>query len=296
MVIDIHVHTRNKPGPTRKGTGQSYATPEQLIEMYDEVGIDRAVILPGTNPECAFHIQSVQEVLEICEQWPDRFIPFCNIHPQQVANDPDADLGHIMRWCKDAGCRGIGEVTANIPFDDPLVENLFAHAQDLQMPVTFHVATQVGGTYGLVDDLNLPRFEAAVQKFPDLVFLCHSQAFWSEISGDVTEENRGGYPKGPVVEGGKAAELILNHENVYGDLSAGSGFNAVSRDPEFGYWFLEAAQDKLLFGTDVCAPKNRDDVLVYLKNFLDEALEDGNISQTVYDKITCDNAVRLLGL
>ena len=296
MVIDIHVHTRNKPGPTRRGTGQTYATPEQLIEMYDEVGIDRAVILPGTNPECSFHIQSIQDALDICEQYPERFIPFCNIHPQQVANSPDADLGHVLRWCKDAGCKGIGEVTANMYFDDPLVHNLFAHAQELQMPLTFHVATQVGGTYGLVDDLNLPRFEAAVKKFPDLVFLCHSQAFWSEISGDVTDENRGGYPEGPVVTGGKAAELILNNDNVYGDLSAGSGFNAISRDPEFGYRFLEEAQDKLLFGTDVCAPKNRYDVLINLKNFMDEALADGNISRTVYDKVTCDNAVRLLGL
>ena len=296
MVIDIHVHTRHHPGPNRPGTDQTYATPEQLIEMYDEVGIDKAVILPGSNPECSHHIQSVQDVLEICEMYPDRFIPFCNVHPRQVGNSPDADLGHLLRWFKDAGCRGIGEVTANMPVPHPMVQNLFHHTEEVGLPLTFHVATQEGGTYGLVDDLNLPGFEQSIRDFPDLVFLCHSQAFWSEISGDVTEENRGGYPEGPVVEGGKAAELILNYDNVYGDLSAGSGFNAVSRDPEFGYWFLEEAQDKLLFGTDVCAPKNRDDVLVYLKNFLDEALENGDVSQTVYDKVTCDNAVRLLGL
>ncbi len=296
MVIDVHVHTRNTPGPNRPGTDQTYATPEQLIEMYDDVGIDRAVILPGTNPECSFHIQSVQEVLDICEEYPDRFIPFCNIHPRQVGNSADADLGYLMRWFRDAGCKGIGEVTANMPFDHPMVRNLFHHAEEVGLPVTFHVGTREDGTYGLFDDLHLPRFEQAVTDFPDLVFLCHSQAFWSEISGDVTEENRGIYPDGPVVEGGKAAELILNHDNVYGDLSAGSGFNAISRDPEFGYWFLEEAQDKLLFGTDVCAPKNRNDVLINLKNFLDEALEAGDISQTVYDKVTCDNAVRLLGL
>ncbi len=296
MVIDIHVHTRAIPGPNRKGTDQTYATPEQLIEMYDEVGIDRAVILPGVTPECAFHIQSLQEVLSICERYPDRFIPFCNIDPRQVSNSPDADLGYLMEYYRDAGCKGIGELTANLYFDDPLVENLFAHAERVGLPVTFHVATQKGGTYGLIDDLNLPRFEAAVAKFPDLVFLCHSQAFWSEISGDVTEESRGGYLSGPVTEGGKAAELIRENPNVYGDLSAGSGFNAISRDPEFGYSFLEECQDKLLFGTDVCAPKNRDDVLVNLKNFMDDALKQGNISRTVYDKVMYQNAERLLGL
>ena len=296
MVIDIHVHTRHMPGPNRPGTDQTYATPEQLIEMYDEVGIDRAVILPGCNPENSHHIQSVQDVLQICETYPDRFIPFCNVHPQQVGNSADADLGHLLRWFKDAGCKGIGEVTANMPVDHPLVRNLFHHAEKAGMPLTFHVATQEGGTYGLVDDLNLPGFEQAMRDFSDLIFLCHSQAFWSEISADVTEENRGGYPEGPVTEGGKAAEFILNYDNVYGDLSAGSGFNAVSRDPEFGWWFLEEAQDKLLFGTDVCAPKNRNDVLINLKNFLDQSLADGKISQTVYDKVMGGNAVRLLGL
>jgi len=296
MVIDIHVHTRSTVGPKRFGTDQTYATPEQLIEMYDEVGIDRAVILPGVNPECSHNIQSVQDALDICERYPDRFIPFCNINPRQVRNSPDADLGYLMEYYKDAGCRGIGEVTANLGFDDPLVENLFGHAERVGLPVTFHVATQEGGTYGLIDDLHLPRFEAAVGKFPDLVFLCHSQAFWSEISGDVTEETRGGYPKGPVTEGGKAAELIRSHPKVYGDLSAGSGFNAVSRDPEFGYRFLEECQDKLLFGTDVCAPRNRDDVLINLKNFLEDALAQGHISQTVFDKVMYRNAERLLGL
>jgi predicted TIM-barrel fold metal-dependent hydrolase len=88
----------------------------------------------------------------------------------------------------------------------------------------------------------------------------------------------------------------MNNPNVYGDVSAGSGFNAISRDPQFGYWFLNECQDKLLFGTDVCAPKNRNDVLINLKNFMDEAVRDGHISQDVYDKVMGGNAVRLLGL
>lgn len=92
MSIDTHVHTRDMPGPHRHGSDQSYATPEQLIEMYDEVGIQRAVILPGVAPECAHHIRSVQDVLAICDRYQDRFIPFCNTDPGQLGNSPAADL------------------------------------------------------------------------------------------------------------------------------------------------------------------------------------------------------------
>ncbi len=295
MFIDIHVHTRNKPSPNRYGSDQTYATPEELIEMYDEVGIEKAVILPGINPECAHVVQSNEDAIEIAERYPDRFIAFCNIDPRMIDNSPDADLAYLMEYYRERGCPGVGEVCANLYFDDPLMQNLFYHAEKTGMLLTFHVATRQGGTYGIIDDLNLPRFEKTVERFPELKFLCHSQAFWSEMSGDVSEGTRGGYPKGPVTEGGKVPEL-LHHPNVYGDLSAGSGFNSVSRDPEFGYRFLTEFQDKLCFGTDVCAPSNRDNVLIDLANFLKDALEKGRITQEVFDKIAFENAQRLLGM
>ncbi|HCU34415.1 MAG TPA: hypothetical protein DGT21_02905 [Armatimonadetes bacterium] len=295
MYIDIHVHTSDRPGPNRYGTDETYATPAQLIEMYDEVGIEKAVILPGANPECSHRMNSTIDILDIVREYPDRFIPFCNVDPRNIGNSADADLSYLINYYKDLGCKGIGEVCANLYFDDPLVLNLFDHAQRCQMPVTFHVATKQYGTYGLIDDLHLPRFRRVLEQFPDLTFFCHSQAFWSEISGDVTDEVRGGYPKGPVTPGGAVPE-VLEHPNVYGDLSAGSGHNAVSRDPEFGYAFMEQYQDKLLFGTDVCAPKNRNDVLVWLKQFMEAGLEQGKLSQQAFDKIARGNAVRLLGL
>ena len=115
---------------------------------------------------------------------------------------------------------------------------------DCEMPVLFHVATRDHDTYGLIDDFGLPRFEEAVRKFPGITWLCHSQAWWSFISGDVGEDEWGGYPEGPVVEGGRVVELMRRYPNVYGDLSAGSGFNAVSRDPAFGHWFMNEFQDQ----------------------------------------------------
>ena len=138
----------------------------------------------------------------------------------------------------------------------------------------------------------LPLLEGALRKFPDLRFLGHSQPFWAEISGDLKEEERNSYPKGKVAEGGAVVRLMRECPNLYGDLSAGSGHNAVSRDPDFGYAFMTEFQDRLLFGTDVCDPRNETPLI----GFLNDAVEEGHISRQVYEKIGWMNAEGLLGL
>ena len=296
MYIDIHTHVSLLPDESPRDARTSFLSPEQLIELYDRVGIDRGVLLPIVSPEGSDVIQSTYEILAACCQHPDRLIPFCCIDPRQSVNSPDHDLSAVLNAYKDAGCKGIGEVTANLSFDDPRVTNLFDHAERCGLPVTFHVATRDGNIYGLVDDLGLPRFEAQAASHPDLVFLCHSQTFWAHISADVSLENWGGYPRGPVIEGGRIPELMRRYANIWGDLSAGSGHNAVRRDPEFGYAFLDEFQDRLLFGTDVNQVEHGDSVLTLLKDFLEEGLAAGRIAQTVFDKITHGNAQRLLGV
>jgi len=291
MLIDIHVHTRPDNVPPRAG-GSAFATPEELIAMFDERGIDKAVILPEGSPEAASPGVSVSECLEVVARYPDRFIPFCNIDPRMLTHSPQADFTPMLELYKSLGCKGLGEQTANLPFDNPMMWNLFAHCEACEMPVTFHVATQIGGTYGIYDELGLPRLEETLRRFPKLTFLAHSQAFWSEISGDVTEATRGGYPKGPVAEGGRVVALMREHPSLCGDLSAGSGYNAVSRDPAFGYRFMEEFQDRLFFGTDICSPTNK----TPLVEFLREAGEKGHISPQAHEKIAWKNADRLLGL
>lgn len=296
MFIDDHTHISVLPRDRQSETVATFLTPEQLLELYDEVGIEKGVMLPLVSPEGGDVVQSCYEILEAASRHPDRLIPFCNIDPRLGDNNPGRFLAPIISHYKDLGCKGIGEITANLWFDDPRVENLFDHAEACNMPVMFHVAPRDGCTYGLIDELGLPRFEGQIKKHPNLVFLCHSQAFWSNISADADEDNWGGYPPGPVVEGGRIPELLRKYPNVYGDLSAGSGCNAVSRDPEFGHAFLTEFQDRLLFGTDVNQVSHRDSVLTGLKVFLEGARAEGRISQEVFDKVTHGNAERVLGL
>ena len=296
MFIDIHVHTSNWSDLPWGPGMQCPCTAEQLLAMYDAVGIAKAVLLPLVTPECNILTQSNEEILQVAGRYPGRFIPFCNLDPRLSVNSPTFDFGFVIEHYKGKGCKGIGEVTANLSFDDPRVTNLLDHAERHDLPVLFHVATRDGGMYGLVDDLGLPRFEKQLQSHPGLIFLAHSTSFWSHISADVSAENWGSYPKGPVVRGGRVPELLRRYRNLHGDLSAGSGYNAISRDPGFGYEFLDEFQDQLCFGTDVCQPKNRNDVLVWLKAFLEDGLANGKMTKTAFEKITWQNAARVLKL
>jgi len=291
MFIDIHCHVRRVPGFPRDGK-PAYATPEQLIARYDALGIERGVLLPGVSPEASYQPQSNEEVLAIAAEYAGRFIPFCNVDPRALMNSADAPLGNILRFYRDRGAKGLGEVTANLPILDPMVQNLFGHLQDVGLPVTFHMAAQIGGLYGLYDDPGLPQLERSLMFFPDLEFLGHSQTFWAEIARLDKPADRYGYPDYPVAHEGVVPRLMRQYPNLYGDLSAHSGYNALARDADHAGRFLNEFQDRLLFGTDICAPETP----APLGEFLVGLRDQGHISREVFNKVARENAVRLLNL
>ncbi len=291
--IDIHVHSNKPPGIPRNAAGDTFATPEQLRAMYDQIGVEKGLLLSLIKMEASFDTATTREYQEMYEAHKDLFYWFCNVDPHQGRNTPDTDLSYFLNYYKARGAKGVGEVCTNLPFDDPRMRNLFKHCQRCGMPVTIHIGVRYG-EYGIVDSLGLPGLEKTLRDFPDLQILGHSQRFWSHISGDVNEKNWGGYPAGKVAPGGRIVELMRKYPNLTCDLSAGSGYNAMSRDPEFAYGFMEEFQDRLYYGTDICAPSNITNPMLKLAPFLDEAMENGNISYTVYEKICRGNALKLL--
>lgn len=291
MFIDIHAHIMRADGPALGGT-RPFSLAEELIARFDAVAIEKAVLLPLVSPENVPGVTTVEEVLATCRQYPDRFIPFCNIDPRSMGNTPDAPLGDLLRYYQDLGVKGLGELTSNLPFSDPRVQNLFHHLQEVGLPITFHIATQLGGMYGLQDDAGLPQLEASLQRFPRLKFFGHSQAFWSEIGQIENPGDRGGYPRYPIKAEGAVVRLMRAYHNLYGDLSAGSGCNALGRDLDFAVTFLNEFQDRLFFGTDICqagTPTPLVDLMLKLR-------DEGRISAEVFAKVAKGNAVRELGL
>lgn len=262
----------------------------------DRWGIEKAVVLPLSNSPHGWYLRATTEdVLARTNRFAGRLIPFCQIDPRFGDNSPQTDFGWILAEYKERGCKGMGEVTANMFFDDPMVVNLMKQCGEANLPVLFHAAHCIGGTYGLVDDAGLPRLERLLQAAPDTVFCAHGPAFWSEISADVDDSTRGGYPKGSVAMPGRAAELLDRYPNLYVDLSAHSGYNALTRTPEYGLKFLDRFQDKLLFGTDILSADMGEEAVPII-GFMRDIREDGRISEDAYGKIMHRNAARLLRL
>lgn len=293
MFIDIHVHTSLWQGCPDAG-GETYATPEELFAGYDEIGVERCCVLPEHSPEYARSIQSNGEVLALAAKYPDRIIPFCNFDARMGTNSWNSPLDKMMLYYKEQGCKGIGEVVTNLEFLDPKMQNLFRCAEIADLPVTFHMSPHVGFEYGIVDNPGLPQLEETLRRFPKLKLFAHSQTFWAEMGKLKTIDDRFGYPEGKIEEEGAVPRLMRKYPNLYGDLSAGSGCNALTRDREYAVKFLNEFQDRLFFGTDICQPSMP--TLRPLAQFLNSLLANGEISQSVFNKVARENAIRVLGL
>lgn len=300
MYIDIHSHAYWKPAPFVT----KFFTPEELIAAQDKAGIEKGVLLPVVNSEI-YLPQSNEDILDMCEKYPDRFIPFCNIDPRALTNSPDAPLDKVLQYYKDRGCKGVGEIMCNLEVMNPKVQNLFYCAEKVGLPVIYDGSDQKDGDFGLYDDPGLPQLEHTLQRFPKLTILGHGPVFWAEIAkletpaergfifGFRTEEQVGMYNSGPIKEEGVVPKLLRRYPNLHLDLSDGTAYNALTRDPEYGPKFLEEFQDRAYFGTDFC---NTDYADAPLAMKLLEWREEGKLSETAFRKIERENAIRLLGL
>ena len=287
MFIDVHSHAYRMacPFPNR------FCLPDELLAIHDRIGIERSVLQPLVRPE-VYLPQSNDDIIEMARNSGGRFIAFCNVDPRALTNSCDAPLGDLLRYYRDLGVKGFGEFMPNRPFLDPLVLNVFKHVQNVGFPLCFDMCASIGLGYGLYDDPGLPQLEYCLSHFSKLVFLGHGPPFWAEISRLETPHDRAGYPKYPVRDEGVVPKLMRRYPNLYGDLSAGSGFNALNRDREYAVKFLNEFQDRLLFGTDICAPDGR----APLAQFLLDLRQEKKIGEGVFQKIARKNAINLLGL
>lgn len=242
--IDVHTHI----GTTWNGNKE--LTPKGLLNWMDEHDVEKSVLLPLTSPESSSFLLLTEPALQAAKDHPDRFIPFCSIDPRTSVRGGLKGFISVIKAYVDKGAKGFGEHKVGLNFDDPLMMTIYEACQEIGIPLLFHMDSQRG-----LDQPGLPRLEHALATFPKLDFIGHGPGWWASISGDIkTQKDLGTYPKGPVIPGGAIDRLMGKYPNIYGDLSAGSGANSISRDKEFGRKFMIRRQDRLMFGTDYLQP------------------------------------------
>ena len=288
---DVHTHLGFE------GNEMGLFTVESRMEFDKMMGIEKCVILPaaalppatmpGLEPSGPKMFTS-EDACEIARKHPEHFIWFCNVYPTGT----DETYEELKRY-KEMGAAGVGEFATVLRFDDPKMEHLFKCCEELELPFLFHMSPN-GINYGVIDEPGLPLLEQALVKFPKVKFIGHSQPFWFEISeypSDLTPEERNVYPGGKVIPG-RVPYLLEKYPNLYADLSADSGGNALLRDADYGIEFLIKFQDKLLFGSDIC----NTDFIYPLASYLDSLLHQFKISEEVYEKICKTNMEKVFGL
>lgn len=290
MFIDVHAHI-GRVKPDRK----EFLDATELVRKMDAWGIDQACVLGlSETPEAEYLESDTEDVLRECAHFPGRLIPFCLIDPRFGRNDPTMDFSFLLDEYHARGCKGIGEMLPKLFFDDPRLLNLARQAAKYKMPILFDMKS-IPTYYGLVDDPGLPRLEKALRACPETIFIGHGPSFWAEVSAGVPADQRWGYPKGPVQPGGAVPRLLAAYPNLWADISAGSGYNALARDPAFGLEFLDRFQDKLMFGTDACKRSDTADSVPIVK-FFRQLREEQRLSESAWEKIAAGNARRLLGI
>jgi predicted TIM-barrel fold metal-dependent hydrolase len=139
-----------------------------------------------------------------------------------------------------------------LPCDDPAVVNLFKLAGERGLLVTIESSSMLPGEAGLADEPGAPRLEHLLQLAPQTRIVGHGPAFWAEFGVVRTHAEKGTRAVGKPLGGdGALPRLFRTYPNLYADLSAASGFCALTREVNRGIEFLNEFQDRLLFGTDL---------------------------------------------
>jgi predicted TIM-barrel fold metal-dependent hydrolase len=224
-IIDIHQHTH-----------YSGRSDEVLIEHQLRMGISKTVLLPagsryGLETDCYGN----DSVVALTRRVPGSFAFFANELPD-LPNTREV----LEKYLK-AGAIGIGEQKFPVDCDSPHIHRLAEIADHYNVPVLLHFQH---GKY----NLGFERFEKVLKKFPRVNFIGHAQTWWGNI--DRAHDQTVLYPKTKVTPGGITDRLLSDYPNMYGDLSAGSGLNALLRDEGHAREFLARHRNKLLYGSD----------------------------------------------
>lgn len=236
-IIDIHQHV-----------GYSGRADDVLLAHQRALGATMTVLLPAgrsvarpsTHDGLANGLQAKALGNDACRRFAQAHRGAFRFGANEVP-DVEGATQEIARYLK-LGAVMIAEQKFGVDCDSPEMQRIYALAQEHDVPVLMHWQFEMYN-YGF------ERFHTMLAKYPKVTFIGHAQTWWANIDRNHADQ-KVLYPKGPVTPGGLTDRYLSDYANMYGDLSAGSGLNALTRDESFTRDFLTRHQDKLLFGSD----------------------------------------------
>jgi predicted TIM-barrel fold metal-dependent hydrolase len=219
-VLDTHLHLRRDA--------------DACFTHMQGCGVTNAILLtPATDQD-----RAKQEM----ERRPGRFARSVRTDPAV----PDAET--VLRDALKGGAVSIGEMKFHVALDSPEMRRVYDIAAEMNVPVMMHIQMFPHFPGEMPYNTGYPQFDKVLRAYPRTLFIGHGDLFWAHISALVPTDR--GYPAGPIKLGGLTDKWLSDFPNLYADLSANSGNNALSRDTAFTRDFIVRHQTKLLFGSD----------------------------------------------
>ena len=236
-IVDIHQHL-----------GYSGRPDDVLLAHQRAMGITTTILLPAgrsvstpsTHDGVSNGLQAQCLGNEACRQFATAHSKAYRFAANEVPDVAGA-IREIERYLKLGGML-IAEQKFGVECDSAEMQNIYALARDHRVPVLMHWQFQMYN-YGF------ERFGKMLEKYPSVNFLGHAQTWWANIDKNNVDQTVM-YPKGRVAPGGLTDRYLTDYPNMFGDLSAGSGLNALTRDEDFARDFIARHQDKLIYGSD----------------------------------------------
>jgi predicted TIM-barrel fold metal-dependent hydrolase len=300
-IFDVHVHYPQGFGP---GGGQPAQTPQERVDYLAarlrEAGVVKACLLSGSR--IAGQGVNHEEALRTMEPHRDLFVPVAVVDPGQHA------AGDVQRL-HGMGYRGLKIIGTERDYDDVAYFPVYAKAEELGMPILFHMGVIGGGLdyarthprrdsdaadmYRMImDRLNNPPPPNAPGAFfgrPRNVSAIRMRPFHLDtLASNFPKLRLIGAHLGGTGNYDEAASVARWRHFVFFDLSGGEVIERHAM--ERGYLGREIGVEKLVWGSD-CRP---DEILTHVHRF--EALfKLVNLTEDQVDRIMYRNAAEVYG-
>jgi predicted TIM-barrel fold metal-dependent hydrolase len=293
-IIDIHQHLDYGGKLDAQGHVSGHIrTDAEFLAHQQNMGVSRTILLPaGSVVQLPSTHNGASNGLDGTAAGNERCRGLALAHPGTLwfganeAPDLEGAPAVIEKYLK-LGAVCIAEQKFAVECDCPQMQALYELAAGYKVPILMHWQY---GAYNFGYD----RFYKMLEKHPRTVFMGHAQTVWAHIDLHCKDDAVKLYPTGKVTPGGWTDRYLADYPNFFCDLSANSGHNGLTRDPEFTRGFLKRHQDKLLFGSDCPDTLGRGKGCIGWTTI--QTVRELSGSKAIERKLLCENARRVYRL